>query len=100
MKQFKKLRTFSIKKSYFILVIKYKFAFPLKSKVYQEYLIIDKIGAGTSFKILLMNCWVLGLPFIVNVLIAEQIAPPFRFYMESIIIASHFILSNGSCTQR
>jgi len=44
-----------------------------------QVLIIDRIGAETSFKILLTNYCVLGLPFIVKVLIAEQIAPPFRF---------------------
>lgn len=59
-------------------------------------LIIDRIGADTSLRILFMNYYVLGLPFMVKVLIAEQMAPPFRFCMESIMMASHFILSNGS----
>jgi hypothetical protein len=47
-----------------------------------------------------MNYLVEGLPFIANVLIAEQMAPPLRLEIESTINASHFILSIGSWTQR
>jgi len=58
--------------------------------------IIVRIGAETSLRILLINYFVLGLPFIAKVLIAEQIAPPFRFWIESTISANHFMRSIGS----
>jgi hypothetical protein len=50
----------------------------------------------TSFMILEMNCLVCGLPVKLNELMAEQIAPPFRFLTESQITASHFNRSSGS----
>jgi hypothetical protein len=59
-------------------------------------LIIVRIGAETSFNIRLMNYLVDGLPFKTYELIAEQTAPPFKWYTASMMIASHFILSNGS----
>ena len=61
-----------------------------------QVLIIVSTGAETSFRILLMNCLVLGLPLSANVLMAEQMAPPFKFEIESTIRASHFIRSKGS----
>ena len=61
-----------------------------------QVLIIVKIGADTSFKILLMKEQVPGLPFRVKVLIAEHMAPPLRFLIESIMRASHFMRSRGS----
>lgn len=61
-----------------------------------HYLIIVKIGAETYFNILLINYFVEGLPFRTYEFIAEQTAPPFKLDTESIIIASHFILSKGS----
>jgi hypothetical protein len=58
------------------------------------------IGAATSLKILLIKDLVDGLPLRTYEFIAEHTAPPFKLITESIIIASHFILSKGSYTQR
>lgn len=61
-------------------------------------LIIFRIGAETYLRILMMNYLVCGLPLSTKVFIAEQTAPPLRYYTWSQITASHFIRSNGSWT--
>jgi hypothetical protein len=59
-----------------------------------------RMGELTSFKMREMKCFVEGLPLSTYVLMAEQMAPPFRLRTKSVITASHFIRSSGSCTQR